>query len=98
MRINRLSSSKRIFEYNKGLYNGTLRNIGFNQDLEFFDLNETNTYKDCNNNNNNHTGNNNCKNKNRHRKIWFNPPFCKLSNFNIGKYFLNSIEKHFQKK
>ena len=31
-------------------------------------------------------------NKNRHRNFtWFNPPFCKLSNINIGKYFLSLI-------
>ena len=29
--------------------------------------------------------------------IWFNPPFCKLSNINIGKYFLNSVDNDFQK-
>ena len=28
------------------------------------------------------------KNKNRKRKIiWFNPPFCKLANIDVGKYF-----------
>ena len=36
-------------------------------------------------------------NKNTHRNIiWFNTPFCKLSNINIGKYFLNLINKHFK--
>ena len=36
-------------------------------------------------------------NKNRHRNIiWFNPPFCKLSNINIEKYFLSLINKHFK--
>ena len=44
-------------------------------------------------NDNNYIRNDNHKN-NRHRKIiWFNPPFCKHSNINIG----NSIYKHFQK-
>ena len=37
------------------------------------------------------------KNINRCRNIiWFNPPFCKLSNINIGKYFLGLINKHFK--
>ena len=50
------------------------------------------------NNSNDHLGNSNYKNLNRHKKIiWFNPPFCKLANINIGKYFLNLIDKHFQK-
>ena len=36
-------------------------------------------------------------NKNRHRNIiWFNPPFCKLSNINTGKYFLSLISEHFE--
>ena len=36
-------------------------------------------------------------NKNRRRKIiWFNPPFRKFSNINIGKYFLDLINKHFK--
>ena len=35
--------------------------------------------------------------KNRHRNIiWFNSPFCKLSNINTGKYFLSLISKHFK--
>lgn len=36
------------------------------------------------------------KSKNRKRKnICFNPRFCKLSNINIGNFFLNLIDKHF---
>ena len=35
--------------------------------------------------------------KNRHRNIiWFNSPFCKLSNIIIGRYFLDLISKHFK--
>ena len=31
------------------------------------------------------------KNKNRKRKsIWFNPPFCKLANIDVGKYFFET--------
>ena len=34
--------------------------------------------------------------KNRNRKVvWFNPPFCKL--INIGKYFLQLLDKHFNR-
>ena len=48
--------------------------------------------------NNNNIRNNNYKNRKRHRKIiWFNPRFCKLSNINIGKYFLNLVDKYFLK-
>ena len=37
------------------------------------------------------------KNINKNRNIiWFNPPFCKFSNINIGKYFQGLISKHFK--
>ena len=39
------------------------------------------------------------KNINKDRRwniFWFNPPFCKLSNINIGKYFLGLKNKHFR--
>ena len=36
--------------------------------------------------------------KNRNRGIIrFNPPFCKLTNINIGKYFLNLLDRHFNR-
>ena len=36
--------------------------------------------------------------RNRNRKIiWFNSPFCKLTNINIGKYFLHLLDKHFNR-
>ena len=36
--------------------------------------------------------------KNRNRKVvWFNPLFCKLTNINIGKYFLHLLDKHFNR-
>ena len=31
------------------------------------------------------------------RVIWFNPKFCKLPNINIGKYFRNLLDKHFNR-
>ena len=50
------------------------------------------------NSNNNHIGKNTHRNENRKRKmIWFNPPYCRLGNISIGKYFLNLIDKHFTK-
>ena len=47
---------------------------------------------------NNHIKHSTYKNESRQRKIiWFNPPFCKLPNINIGKYLLNLIEKHLKR-
>ena len=68
--MNRLSSSKKIFENIKEPYNEALHNCGFNKNLEFFDLNRTNKnrnnttqptkYRMNNtNNSNDHLGNSN---------------------------------------
>ena len=36
------------------------------------------------------------KNRNRKRKVtWYNPPFCKTINLNLGEIFINLIDKHF---
>ena len=48
-------------------------------------------------NDNNKERNKENRRKNRKRKIiWFNPPFCRLTNINIGKYFLKLVDKHFK--
>ena len=40
----------------------------------------------------------NRRGKSRNSKvIWFNPPFCKLTNINISKYFLYLLDKHFDR-
>ena len=47
------------------------------------------------NNNNSHAKR---RGKNSNRKVaWFNPPFCKLTNINIGKYFPQLLDKHFNR-
>ena len=44
----------------------------------------------------NNSSHENRRGKNRNRKIvWANPPFCRLANINIGKYFLYPLDKHF---
>ena len=72
------------------MYIDALKNSGFKEEFEYLEENITNgIYKE--NNKYDH------KNKNRKRKIiWFNPPFCKLANINVGKYFLKLIDKHFK--
>ena len=42
---------------------------------------------------NSETSNN--KNKRKRKIIWFNPPYSKNVSTNVGKFFLNLIEKHF---
>ena len=44
LRINRLSSSKSIFENNKEPYNEAQHNSCFNKKMEILDLNRTNKY------------------------------------------------------
>ena len=74
LRINKQFSSWRIFKYNKRPYNEAIHNSDLNQELEFLDFNESNTYEQSNtshnnnrisgaDNNNNHIRNDNYKNK-----------------------------------
>ena len=58
LRINRLSSSKRIFENNKEQYNEAQHNSGFNKKLEFLDLNRANKCKGNNTQHNKYRMNN----------------------------------------
>ena len=112
IRINRLSSSNNIFNNNnnKDSYYEALYNSGYKRELEYLDTNKHHIDRGNNIGNKGHnyrgnyeTNNVNIDNKisknfnNKHRNIiWFNPPFCKLSNINMGKYILSLISKHFK--
>ena len=62
-------------------YIDALKNSGFKEDFRYLKENITNEITKENNNYDQ-------KNKKRKRKIiWFNPPFCKLANIDVGKYF-----------
>ena len=90
--INRLYSSKKNFKESKGICDNALKNSGFQGRLEYLtpvDL----ASKDKSNNggtrtlikegeiNNNNISHSKRREKNRNRKVvWFNPPFCKLTN------------------
>ena len=105
-RINRLSSCKRIFEESKSIYDEALKNSGFQGRPEYVNpvnfgshgrsnSSRTRALIKVGDTNNNHS---NRRGKNRNRKvIWFNLPFRKLTNINIGKYFLNLLDKHFNR-
>ena len=83
-RINLISSSRRIFNNSKAPYNRALLKSGFpaNQLLSF--QNKTVT-----------TGNKPHR-RNRPRKVvWFNPPYCELSNINIAKQFFWLVDTCF---
>ena len=83
-RINNLSANRNIFSRSKHPYNRALINSGFhnNQQLQYVPKE-----------NNNKVAN---RKKNRPRKVvWYNPPYCKLSNINIGKKFIDLVYRCF---
>ena len=78
------SSSKEVFDKSKTLYQKSLNNSGFYENL---------IYHQGNGNKNQHT-----KIKKRQRQIiWFNSPFQKIVKTNIGKKFFKFINRHFSK-
>ena len=81
---------KKIFNKSSMRYIDALKNSGFKEDFRYLKEDITN---EINKENNDYDQ----KNKNRKRKIlWFHPPFCKLANIDVGKYFLRLIDKHFK--
>ena len=107
-RINKLSSGKKMFEENKSRYDDALKDSGFQGRLEYLTPVDLNSRARKNNGgthtplkvgetiNNSSHGNRRGKNRNR-KVVWFNPPFCKLTNINIGRYFLHLLDKHFNR-
>ena len=102
-RINKLSSGKKIFEENKSRYDDVLKDSGFQGRLEYLTPVDLNSRARNNNGgtrtpfiNNSSHGNRRGKNRNR-KVVWFNPPFCKLTNINIGRYPLHLLVKHFNR-
>ena len=93
-RISRNSSSQSMFNISKDTYQAALLKSGHSHQLTFLG---GKTEKTClKDDKRSYTTN---KNKNRSRKVvWFNPPYCKLSNINIGREFLKLIDKNFPKE
>ena len=84
-RIVNNSSNKEIFNEVRNTYKNALKNSGLATEFNY----EKNKVKNRENK---------YSNKNRSRKcIWFNPPYCKLVRCNIGKKFLDLVDKHFPK-
>ena len=104
MRIRRLSLDKKIFHESSKMYIEALKNSGFKEEFTYLEPKMIEPNDNINNTNNlykNKETTDNCNikvncHKNRKGKIiWFNSPFCKLVNINIGKYFFKLIDKHF---
>ena len=89
LRIRNLSTNEKIFRKGNKMYIDALKSSGYKENF---------TYKEEKMpNDNNKEINKENRRKNKKRKIiWFNPPFCRLANINIGKYFLKLVDKHFK--
>ena len=86
-RVSEISCNKEVFEKAKPDYQQALRASGYTEDLIYTVATEN---KNVNKKKN--------KKKNRKRKIiWFNPPYSKSVQTNIGKTFLRQLQKHFPK-
>ena len=83
-RLSKNSCNKHVFDKATGIYNEALRNSGYNTKLEFKKINKEDNGK-----------------KTRKRKrniIWYNPPFNKGVDTNVGKEFLKIVDRHFGKQ
>ena len=90
LRIAKLSANEKIFKESSKRYIEALKNSGFKEDFRYLKEDITNVITKENNYYDQ-------KNKNRKREIiWFNPPFSKLANIDVGKYFFRLIDKHFK--
>ena len=90
LRIRNLSVNEEIFRKSSKMYIDALKSSGYKENF-------TSKEQKVPNSNNNNEINKENKRKNRKRKIiWFNPPLSRLTNINIGKYFLKLVDKHFK--
>ena len=81
MRINSISANRKTFNKCKLPYDRALGNSGYSQKLEYVVKNNNPINK---------------KKKNRPRKvIWYNPPYCRLSNIDIGRRYIDLIYRCF---
>ena len=79
-RLSNLSSSAKIFNESAGVYKKALHKCGYKHKIKY---NPAPPKSDS-------------KNSNRNRKIiWFNPPYSQSVVTNVGKHFLNLVDKHF---
>ena len=81
-RISSLSSNFELFSRAAPIYNAALENAGYTERVKYDS--EINVSKPP---------------RNRKRNIiWYNPPYNKSVSTNIGRVFLNSLDKHFHKE
>ena len=83
-RINSISSSKEVFEAAKPFYQDVLKRNGHPDDVMVYQEKPTEAPR---------------KKKNRRRNcLWYTPPFSVTVETDIGRKFLNLVDKHFTKR
>ena len=84
--LSRNSSNKQIFDSVKPEYEEALKKSGHQASLEYIAPKVDNIENNTN------------KLQRKRKIIWFNPPFNKSVTTNVGRRFLNLVEKHFPKE
>ena len=81
-RISTISSDNEVFKKAAPYYNDALKSCGYDEQLEYTASKQTRE----------------ARRKRQRNIIWFNPPYSKSVQSNVGKQFLRLLEKHFPKE
>ena len=81
-RINEISSNEEVFNKSAKFYNDALKASGYDERLSYAPKTDNKETK--------------CKKNRKRNVIWFNPSYSVSVKTNIGRKFLNLINKHFQ--
>ena len=82
-RLSNISSNQNLFDKHKPDYEKALRESGHVANLKYNTSNQEQSRT---------------KRKRNKKVVWYNPPYNKALKTNIGKEFLNLIDKHFHAK
>ena len=84
-RLSKLSKNESIFNKNKEIYESALKSGNYERKLEYEEVRDQNINKGI-------------KKKRKRKVLYYNPPYCKSVETNIGKRFLQLVDKHFHEK
>ena len=83
MRLSEISSNKEVFDLAAPLYQAELDRCGYNHKLQYSPPDSQPPTEKKN------------KSKNKNRVTYFNPPYSLDVETNVGKIFLELLDKHF---
>ena len=83
-RVSTISSDKEVFRKAAPYFNAALGSSGYHEQLQYTPTKQEQV-------------SNNKKRRRQRNTIWFNPPYSKNVQTNVGKYFLYLLNKHFPK-